>query len=107
MPTELYYAPKDDSAPLSTLTEVQQRFAAAGLPCTILAEEGASDMWRLMFEPQSSSTICASTKDDKLVFATLESLCDDDLHSSIRLTTSWKVSASPAAIRINTLRRSA
>jgi len=78
LPVELYYAPKDDNAPLPTLTEVQQRFAAAGLPCTIEAEEGASDMWWLIFEPLSTTLICASTKNDRFVFATVQSPFDDD-----------------------------
>ena len=78
MPAELYYAPKDDDAQLLTLAEVKERFAAAGLPCTIEAEEGAADMWWLIFEPLSTTTIFASTKGDKFVFATVEVPFDDD-----------------------------
>ena len=78
MPTEIYYAPKDENAPLPTLTELRQRFAAAGLPCTIEPEEGAPDLWWIIFEPQSTSTILASTKEEQLVFATVEVPLDDD-----------------------------
>src|ERR1044071_4945905 len=78
MPTEIYYAPKDENAPLPTLGTVQLRFAAAGLPCTIEPEEGAPDMWWMVFEPFSTSTIGISTKGDHFVFATVEASFDDD-----------------------------
>ena len=78
MPTELYYAPKDDNTPLFTLAQIRERFAAAGLPCTIEADDTATDSWWLIFETLSNITIYASTKSEKFVFATVEFPFDDD-----------------------------
>lgn len=75
MSVEIYYALKDDAVPV-TLEEAQARFADAGVPCTIEPEE--TDMHWLVFEPRGTD-ILVSTKDNKLVFATIHaSITDDD-----------------------------
>ena len=74
MSVEIYYAPKKE-AELVALAEAQQRFIAAGLPCTV--EPEAKDMHWLVFEP-SESTILASTKGEHLVFATVHASFDEE-----------------------------
>lgn len=58
-----------------TLAEAQQRFIAAGLPCTV--EPEAEDMHWLVLEP-SETTILASTKGEHLVFATVYASFDEE-----------------------------
>ena len=77
MPVDIYYTPKKGSSPV-TLTDVQQRFATAGILCLIEPEPDAEDMHWIVFEPQSSTTICASTNGDHLIFATVAASFDDD-----------------------------
>ena len=76
MPTEIYYAPKEGAAPVA-FTEAQQRFIAAGLPCTI--EPEAPDMHWLVFEP-SETTILVSTKGEHFVFATVHASLYEEPH---------------------------
>jgi len=77
MPIEFYYAPKDENALLPTLDEVQRRFEAADLPCTIESDQDDSRFHWLVFEPQSTTTIHAQTKGKPVVFATVEAPFDD------------------------------
>jgi hypothetical protein len=73
MSAEIYYAPKEGAAPVA-FAEAQQRFSAAGLPCSI--EPEAPDMHWLVFEPRET-TILASTKDGHFVFATVHASFDE------------------------------
>ena len=71
---EIYYAPTKKAPPI-TLAQLQERFAAAGLPCTI--EDDSPDTHWLVFEPQKS-TIYASTTGDDVTLATVEIGMGDD-----------------------------
>ena len=73
MSLESYYAPTKD-APRVTLAEVAEKFAAAGLPCTI--EPEAEDTFWLAFEPHESD-ILASVEDGAFVFGTFHFNGDD------------------------------
>ncbi len=74
MPVEIYYAPKAES-PAITFADAQQRFAAAGIPCTV--EPEGPDMHWLVFEPHET-TILASTKGADLVFATVNASPEEE-----------------------------
>lgn len=72
--TEIYFAPTKNAQPI-TLSQLQQRLTAAGLPCTV-EEDSAETHW-LVFEPLES-TIYASTKGDRVTLATFEFGMNDD-----------------------------
>ena len=72
--SELYFAPTKKAQRI-TLQDLQQRLAAAGLPCTI--EQDSSDTHWIAFEPHES-TIYASTTDGRVTLATFNLGPDDE-----------------------------
>lgn len=76
MPAEIYFSPKD-GASFVGISEAQRRFNEAGLQCTIESDPDAADMNWFVFEPRSTTTICATVKDGKIVFATVHAAYDD------------------------------
>ena len=74
MPVDIYYAPLEDALPV-TFADAQQRFAAAGIPCSV--EPEVEEMRWLVF-PGYETTILASTKGDQFVFATVQATFDED-----------------------------
>ena len=64
--SEIYFAPTK-KAQRVTLQDLQQRLAAAGLPCTI--EEDSPETHWIVFDPHES-TIYASTTDGHVTLAT-------------------------------------
>lgn len=70
MPVDIYFALKEGASAI-TLDEVQRRFAEAGIPFTFQLDADSPEMPWLIFNEQQSS-IMATMKDNRLVFATLQ-----------------------------------
>ena len=77
MPVDIYYTPKDDAQP-PNLADVHQRFIEAGIHCIVEADPDTADMQWFVFEPKSTTTICASVKDEHVVFVTVHAAYDDE-----------------------------
>jgi len=77
MPVDIYYTPQDKSrAP--TLADVQRTLSESGIGCTLEPDSDAPDMQWFVFEPKSTTTICATVKDGRVIFATVQSAFDDE-----------------------------
>ena len=72
--SEIYFAPTQKAPPI-TLAQLQERFAVAGLPCTVEGDS-AETHW-LLFEPHES-TLYVSTAGDHVTLATFELGMNDD-----------------------------
>lgn len=77
MPVDIYYAPKDDSR-LPKLAQVHEGLSEAGMVCTVEKDTDDADTYWFNFEPKSTTTICASVKDEGIVFATVHASFDDE-----------------------------
>ena len=77
MPVDIYYAPQDESR-TPALSDVQRRLSEAGIDCTLERDSDASEMQWFVFEPKSTTTICATIKDGRVVFATVHAAYDDE-----------------------------
>lgn len=76
MPVDIYFAPKEGTAPV-TFAEAQRRFSAAGIPVLVEPDADCPEMPWLVFENRSS-TIMATIKGEHLVFATVQAAFDED-----------------------------
>ena len=77
MPVDIYYTPQDESrAP--ALSDVQRRLSESGIDCALEPDSDAPDMQWFVFEPKSTTTICATVKDGRVVFATVQATFDDE-----------------------------
>src|ERR1041384_6100349 len=71
---EIYFAPTNKAQPI-TMVQLQERFSAAGLPCSI--EEDSPETHWFVFEPHES-TLFVSIGGDHVTLATLEFGMNDD-----------------------------
>jgi hypothetical protein len=76
MPVDIYFAPKEDAAPV-TFSEAERRFSDAGIPFIVEPDADRPEMPWLVFENRSS-TVMATVEDEHLVFATVQASFDDD-----------------------------
>ncbi len=74
MSIELHYAPTNEAATIS-LDELLDELTAAGLPCKV--EPESEDMFWILLDGHES-TLLASVKDGRFVFATIAYSLNDD-----------------------------
>jgi hypothetical protein len=73
MAADLFICPKDDAPPI-TVEQVQQRFVAAGLPCTI---ETHDELW-IVFDGHESDLVFTVEADGRAGSAVMQASMDDD-----------------------------